>query len=120
MLGLFFNTLTADEKYSLLYRDNLTQPIQMQLSKKLKSFSELFSAVLNSRLNFELFKKKITLIVCVFPKLKTANDVVRQMSKESRFRRSFDKKFGSWSQILLKSEHQHLYHIYWSLWRQFI
>ena len=55
MLGLFFNTLTADEKYSLLYRDNLTQPIQMQLSKKLKSFSELFSAVLNSRLNFELF-----------------------------------------------------------------
>ena len=58
MLGLFFNTLTADEKYSLLYRDNLTQPIQMQLSKKLKSFSELFSAVLNSRLNFELFKKK--------------------------------------------------------------
>ena len=30
----------------------------MQLSKKLKSFSELFSAVLSSRLNFELFKKK--------------------------------------------------------------
>ena len=28
------NTVTADDKYSLLKRDNLTQPIQMQLSKK--------------------------------------------------------------------------------------
>ena len=28
ILGLFINTLTADDKYSLLNRDNLTQPIQ--------------------------------------------------------------------------------------------
>ena len=32
--NLFVNTVTADDKYSLLKRDNLTQPIQMQLSKK--------------------------------------------------------------------------------------
>ena len=32
------NTFTADDKYSLLKRDNLTQPIQMQLSKKQKFF----------------------------------------------------------------------------------
>ena len=32
------NTFTADDKYSLLKRDNLTQPIQMQLSKKQKIF----------------------------------------------------------------------------------
>ena len=35
-LSLFVNTLTADDKYSLLNKDNLAQPIQMQLSTKLK------------------------------------------------------------------------------------
>ena len=34
ILRLFVKTLTADDKYSLPNGDNLTQPIQMQLSKK--------------------------------------------------------------------------------------
>ena len=34
ILGLFVNTMTVDDKYSLLNRDNLTQPIHMQLSQK--------------------------------------------------------------------------------------
>ena len=42
ILGLFFNTLTADDKHSLLSRDNLTQPIQMQLSKKQRAFYHFF------------------------------------------------------------------------------
>ena len=29
ILGLFFNTLTAGQKYSFLNRDKQTQPIQM-------------------------------------------------------------------------------------------
>ena len=29
---LFDNTLTPDDKYSLLNRDNLTQPVHMKLS----------------------------------------------------------------------------------------
>ena len=36
---LFPNTLSADGKYSLLERDNLTKQIQMQLSKTQKTFS---------------------------------------------------------------------------------
>ena len=55
---LFPNTLSADGKYSLLNRDNLTQPIQMQLSRKQKTFSDFFSAFLKSSLNFEHFLKK--------------------------------------------------------------
>ena len=55
---LFPNTLSADGKYSLLNRDNLTQPIQMQLSRKQKTFSLFFCAFLKSSLNFEHFKKK--------------------------------------------------------------
>ena len=55
---LFPNTLSADGKYSLLNRDNLTQPIQMQLSWKQKTFSDFFSAFLKSSWNFERFLKK--------------------------------------------------------------
>ena len=58
VLGLFVNTLTADDKYSLLNRDNLTQPIRIQLSPKQKTFCEFSSAVLKSRLNFKHFRKK--------------------------------------------------------------
>ena len=38
-LRLLVKTLTDDEKYSLLYRENLTQPIQILLSQKQKTFS---------------------------------------------------------------------------------
>ena len=39
------------------------------------------------------------------------------MSKESRFRRPFNKSHGKRVETLLKSERQHLYHIYWSIRR---
>ena len=40
------------------------------------------------------------------------------MPKKSRFRWSCDKWHGKQAEKLLKSERQHLYHIYWSLWRK--
>ena len=55
ILGLFVNIMTSDDKYSLLNRGNLSPPIQMKLSKKQKTFSDLFSQLLKSRLNFEYF-----------------------------------------------------------------
>ena len=42
VLGLFVITLTADDKYSVLNRDNLLQLLQMQLSQKQKTFSQIF------------------------------------------------------------------------------
>ena len=38
VLGLLVKTLAADEKYPALNRDNLTIPIQMELSQKQKVF----------------------------------------------------------------------------------
>ena len=55
---LFLNTLSADRKYFLFNRDNLTQPIQMQVSRKQKTFSEFFAAFFKSSLNFEHFQKR--------------------------------------------------------------
>ena len=57
-LRLLVRTLTDDEKYSLLYKENLTQPIQILLSQKRKTFSEFFSAFFKPTLNFEHFQKK--------------------------------------------------------------
>ena len=56
-LRLLLKTLTDDEKYSLLYRESLTQPIQILLSQKRKTFSEFFSGFLKPILNFEHFQK---------------------------------------------------------------
>ena len=57
-LRLFLNTMSAVDKCSLPNRDNLMQPIHMQLSQKLKTFSEFFNVFSKSRLNFEYFQKK--------------------------------------------------------------
>ena len=57
-LRLLVKTLTDDEKYSHLYRESLTLPIQILLSLKQKFFSQFFSAFLKSTLNFEHFQKQ--------------------------------------------------------------
>ena len=49
--------MTLDDKYSRSNRENLPLPIQRQLSKKLKTFSQFFIAVLECTLNLEHFEK---------------------------------------------------------------
>ena len=48
ILGLFVNTLTSDNKYSLCNSEVLQQPIQMQLSKKEMTFSQFYVPFLKS------------------------------------------------------------------------
>ena len=57
-LRLLVRTLTDDEKYSLLYRENLTEAIQILLFQKRKTFSQLFFEFSKSTLNFEHFQRK--------------------------------------------------------------
>ena len=73
----FLNTLTDDDRYTLINKNKWMQTIQKHLSKKTKIFSELFFAFFGSVLNFEHFQKKMTLIVYVYPKLPTTKDVLR-------------------------------------------
>ena len=47
--------MSAVDKCSLPNTDNLMQPIHMQLSQKLKTFSEFFEMFSKSCLNFEYF-----------------------------------------------------------------
>ena len=50
--------MTADEKYFLLNRDNLTQHISTRLSQKQEAFFRFFLAFSTSALNFEHFQRK--------------------------------------------------------------
>ena len=50
--------MTADDKYSLLNRDNLTEPIQTKLSRKQKAFFVFFLPFSKSTWNFEHLQKK--------------------------------------------------------------
>ena len=76
ILRLFVNTLSEDDMYCLLYKDNLLEPIQILLSQKQKTFSEFFSPFLKSTLNSEHFEKKINLIADIFPKLPSTKIVI--------------------------------------------
>ena len=76
-LRLFVNTLTDDGKYSLLYRDNLTQQIQILLSQKPKTFSQLSSEILKPTLNLNIFIKKMTLIADVVSKSPSPKKVIK-------------------------------------------
>ena len=60
----------------------------------------------------------MTLIAEVFPKLQTPKNMVTSISKKSSFKGSFPKQHDKRSQMLFKFPWQHLYHIYWSMWRQ--
>ena len=75
------NTLAADGKHPVLNRDILTIPIQLQLSQKQKTFSELLAKFLKSRLNFKHFEKKMTLIAFVLWNLPTPKTLLDKCLK---------------------------------------
>ena len=53
----------------------------------------------------------MTLIADLFPKLRTPKNMLRYISKKSRFKGSFDRQHGKRVQRLLRSDPQHRYHI---------
>ena len=50
--------MTADDKYSLLNRDNSKKAIPTRLSQKQKAFFQFFLAFSKSTLNFDHLQKK--------------------------------------------------------------
>ena len=50
--------MTADDKHYLLKRDNLTLPIQMELSQKQNLFSQFIFCIFKINIKFYTFSKK--------------------------------------------------------------
>ena len=111
--------MSAVDKCSLPNRDNLMQPIHMQVSQKIKVFHNFLLHFQNLVSILNIFKKKMTLIAYLFVRLPPAKNVVRYISKKSRFRLTFEKEHGNRVSTLFKFERQSLYHIYCSTRRQF-
>ena len=59
ILELFVNTLSSDDSYSSHKRENFLQTIQMQLSKKLKTFYQFFIAFLKSTQTSNILENKL-------------------------------------------------------------
>ena len=71
------HTLPAGHKFSLLNKEKLTQPIQMQLSEKQKTFSQFLINFGNVYQILNIFEKKVTLIADVFWKLRNPKNIGR-------------------------------------------
>ena len=78
------------------------ETIQRHLSRKQKSFSEFSCAFFESALSLEQFQENMMLIAYLFPKLPTTNNVLRQMSKSSRFREPLDRRHGKRAEALIQ------------------
>ena len=59
----------------------------------------------------KICNKKMSFIADLFAKLRTPKDVVRYLSKKSRFKGTFDRQHGKRVQTLLLSGWQDRYHI---------
>ena len=90
--------------------------LQCNYPRNKKLFLEILLCLLNLHQIWSIFFKKNNLITYVFPKLRTAKNVLREMFKKPRFRTSFDGQHANASQTLLKSARKHYYHIFLSLW----
>ena len=70
--------------------------------KNKRVFLNFLCAFFESALSLEHFQKKMTLGAYVFPKLPTTKNVLRQMSKSSRFREPVDRRHGKWAEALIQ------------------
>ena len=109
---LFVNTLTADDKYSLVNRGNLKEPIQILLNQKNKTFSQFFCSFRKSTLNFEHFQKKDdTHSRCISDIAVSEKGDWKNIWK-IQFRMPFHKQHGKHSQTLLQCGRWYFSHIY--------
>ena len=79
--------------------------------KNKKLFHNYFLHFRNLHEILNICNKKMSFIADLFPKLRTPKDVVRYLSKKSRFKGAFDRQHGKRVQTLLWSESKYHYHI---------
>ena len=79
--------------------------------KNQKLFLNYFLLFRNLHEILNISNKKMTFIADLFSKLRTPKDVVRYLSKKSRFKGTFDRQHGKRVQTLLRSESKYRYHI---------
>ena len=95
MLGVFRNTLTANDKYPGRDCENFSSPIQMQLSLKPNTLSDFFCHFSNLHQIFNILKKNEIVIATLLRKLQAEKDLVRLLSKKHCFRTPFESQHAN-------------------------
>ena len=106
-LGPFFNTLAADDKYSSQNMQNFQQQLELHDLKNKRFFLQFLLLFSNLHQIYNLSKKKVSLLVSVFPKLLTQKEVVTWMSKSPRSRTPFRNQRVHEFQTLSKPARNH-------------
>ena len=109
---VFVNIWTADYRYPVPDCENLSFPIQIQLSSKEKTFSWFLFHLWNLHLISNIFQKKKIVIANVFAKLATVHGLVTPLTIHRRLKTSFDSQHVKWYQTQVKSSWEHFYHIF--------
>ena len=78
ILGVSGETLTAKQKYPVWDFENLTSPIQMELSEERKHLVNFLFNFWNLHLILNILKKKMIFVANLFLILRTGKDLVRQ------------------------------------------
>ena len=115
-LGPFFNTLAADDKYSSQNMQNFQQQLELHYLKNKRFFLQFLLLFSNLHQIYNLSKKKVSLLVSVFPKLLTQKEVVTWTSKAPCFRTPFGNQRVQEFQTLPKSARHHYYPIVPWIW----
>ena len=89
ILGLPFNTLTANYERSRNNTGNLSPPLRIHLCGIQETLSSYFIAIFESALNFQHFEKIISVIPQVFQKFLTPKDVFTKIHKRSCYWKLF-------------------------------
>ena len=83
-----------------------------------KTFLKFLLHFWNLHQIWNIFQQNMTLIGFVFAKLRTAKDIVREMSKNPGFRTPFDSQHAKGSKRLLKIARKHFYYNFSWLWEE--
>ena len=80
---MFRNTLRANDKYPVQDCENLSFPIQIQLSLKPETFCDFFSYFWNLHEILNILKKKIIVIANLLRNLQAVKNLVNLLSKKN-------------------------------------
>ena len=80
---MFRNTLRANDKYPVQDCENLSFPIQIQLSLKPETFCDFFSYFWNVHEILNILKKKIIVIANLLRNLQAVKNLVNLLSKKN-------------------------------------
>ena len=113
ILGVFVNTLTADENYPFWILGICCSGFKCNYLKNRKFFLKFLFHLWNLHQILNIFEKKMIVIANAFPKLQTVKHLVKELSWKRCFRTSFDSRHVNGCQMLVKYGWEHFFHIFY-------